>query len=307
MSGQTWLVTGATGFLGRHVLDCLSRDSSIRVVVAVRTAPAIPVKAENCLTIPDDSPESWESVIERARPNVILNIAGRTPPADASAMVRDNVELVRTLIRTLERLGAPVRFVQCGSAAELGNVPVERLPADESIVPAPETEYGRSKWAATRIVLAANSPVEPIIGRLFNVIGPGQPSGQVFGRYAREFGSTRRGSEKFWIVPGIASKRDFIDVRDCASALIALAHEGQSGRMYHIGRGGSRSVGDGLELLARLCGIDARFSDDSNGVPSGPVDSVADIRRIVSETSWRPTVSFEQSIEDLWREMTDIG
>ncbi len=85
--------------------------------------------------------------------------------------------------------------------------------------------------------------------------------------------------------------------------MIALALRGQAGLIYHVGTGRSQRVGDGLERLIRQSArsVEVRV-DPSLQSRRGPADSCADIDRIVSHTGWHPTVSWEQSLADLWRE-----
>jgi GDP-4-dehydro-6-deoxy-D-mannose reductase len=86
-----------------------------------------------------------------------------------------------------------------------------------------------------------------------------------------------------------------------ARALIALAVRGRPGLVYHVGTGRSRRVGDGLEHLIRLSGRDVVVEvDPARAARRGPVDSRADIRRIEAHTGWRPEISWEQSLADLW-------
>lgn len=301
MNAATWLLTGSTGFVGRHVVRELAGNASVRVVGAGRAAQARDELLADYVTLTPDSVDAWVAIFRRFAPAVVVHLAGRTPPADRATLVRDNVELTGVILEALVRVGKPVRFVHCGSAAELGDVPVDHLPVAETFEPNPVTDYGRTKWDATRLVLNSSDPIEPVVGRIFNVFGPGQPANQVFGRYAREFLATGQKRDEPWIVGGLSNRRDFVDVRDAARTLIALGLEGKTGCVYHIGTGVSRSVGEGLAILARLAGIRQQFLDDEPAA-KGPVDSFADIGRIRHDTGWLPLVTFEQSIDDLWRE-----
>ncbi len=304
MIAENWIVTGANGFVGRHVVRELARDSTVRIVGAGRANQARNDFFAEYVMLEPNSVEAWAAQFRRFAPAVVLHLAGRTPPADADTLARDNVELTRDILAALEMAGSPVRFVHCGSAAELGEVPLDRLPVDESFVPNPSTDYGRTKWEATRLVLNARAPIESVVGRIFNVIGPGQPANQVFGRFSQALAVPQMNPEQTWVVAGLTYRRDFVDVRDAARALITLGREGKTGCVYHIGRGVSRSVGEGMAILAQAAGIEGRFVEDQSA-GKGPADSVADILRILQDTTWRPFISFEQSVTDLWQEVAD--
>jgi GDP-4-dehydro-6-deoxy-D-mannose reductase len=227
---------------------------------------------------------------------VIFHLAGKTPPAEADVLDRANRLATVCLLDALKSIGRPVRVIVAGSAAELGSVPVEDLPVGEDYPCRPETDYGRSKLAATEAALAIEPPVEAIVARLFNPIGPGMPEDQSLGRFAMLLGN---GTGPATLQVGsLIPRRDFIDVRDVAEALLALALRARPG-LYHVGTGQSRSVGEGLEALIGLSGREVRVEVDHTRA-SGPSDSRADIRRIHAETGWLPRVSFEQSVVDLW-------
>jgi nucleoside-diphosphate-sugar epimerase len=142
-----------------------------------------------------------------------------------------------------------------------------------------------------------------MVARVFNPIGPGTPPTQAFGRFADRL--TDPDADPLCLVVGdLEARRDFIDVRDVARAMISLALHGHPGLAYNVGTGRSRTVAEGLERLIQLSGRTVRVSVDSalKG-RRGPVDSRANIDRIMTHTDWEPTISWEQSLDDLWREV----
>ena len=138
-----------------------------------------------------------------------------------------------------------------------------------------------------------------MVARVFNPIGPGTPATQAFGRFADRL--TDPDADPLNLVVGdLDARRDFIDVRDVASAMIALALRGHAGHVYNVGTGQSRPVREGLERLIELSGRTVRVSvDPALQSRRGPVDSRANIDRIVSHTGWQPAISWEQSLDDL--------
>src|SRR5437763_16169870 len=97
------------------------------------------------------------------------------------------------------------------------------------------------------------------------------------------------------------ARRDFIDVRDVAGALLAVSESGKPGRVYHVGSGRSQRVGDGLARLIELSGRDVSVEvDPSIARLRGPADSRADVRRIAAETGWSARIPWDQSIDDPW-------
>jgi nucleoside-diphosphate-sugar epimerase len=145
--------------------------------------------------------------------------------------------------------------------------------------------------------------LDVVAARLFNPIGPGLPASQAFGHFARTLAAP--GPDPVVLPVGdLEARRDLLDVRDAAGAIVALASEGRPGTLYHVGSGRSVRMGDGLELLICLSDRDVRVEVDPARIsPRAPRDSRADIRRIVEHIQWRPTLSWEQSLRDLWADL----
>ena len=291
-----WLVTGGSGFLGRHVIDALAPEGDV-IALGRRCPPGWDPR--RFLVADLERPETIERALESVQPDRVIHAAGKTPPADSDQLYRSNTCATRNLIQALEGQGRAIRLVIVGSAAELGPVKVEDLPVGDDYPCRPVDGYGLSKWLATVAGLSARPPLEVVVARVFNLIGPGQPTSQVFGRFAARLRSAEPGP---MVVGDLEARRDFIDVRDVARALVALALSGQAGEVYHVGTGQSHRVRDGLDRLIRSSGrrMEVRVEPGRRG-PSSPRDSRADIKRLVTDTGWRPRIEWERSLGDLWR------
>jgi nucleoside-diphosphate-sugar epimerase len=305
-----WLITGATGFVGRYVLDAvkagvegLARSETEVVALGRRCPLGWPERSFVAADLNDTA--SLRQAVQTISPDFVVHTAGRTPPALDEELYRANFWATIHLLGALRTIKKPLRVVLSGSAAELGPVDAANLPVDEAYRCQPDSAYGRSKWLATNAGLAEKAPLDVLVGRVFNAIGPGTPTSQAFGQFADRL-SDLDPDPLSLRVGDLESRRDFIDVRDVARAMIALALRGRAGLIYHVGTGRSQRVGDGLERLIRQSArsVEVRV-DPSIQSRRGPADSCADIDRIVSHTGWHPTVSWEQSLVDLWREAQD--
>jgi nucleoside-diphosphate-sugar epimerase len=307
-----WLITGGTGFLGRHVLDAIKAGAEglvradTEVVALGRRCPAgWPEQSFFAVDLNDTA--RLRQAIQSISPDFVIHTAGRTPPAPDEELYRSNFWATLHLLDALRAVRKALRLILSGSAAELGSVPPEQLPVNESYSCQPDNAYGRSKWFATRAGLAQSAPLEVLVGRVFNPIGPRTPGTQALGQFADRLSDPDPDPDPLKLRVGdLEARRDFIDVRDVALAMIAIALRGQAGRIYHVGTGESHRVGDGLERLIRLSGRSVEVGvDPSLERRRGPADSCADINRIVSDTGWRPSISWEQSLADLWGEARD--
>ena len=295
-----WLVTGGSGFLGRHVLRALelAPPGASEVLALGRSLPPR-WPAGRFLRADLEDREGLAKAVAALAPAVVIHAAGRTPPAEPGEFLRGNTQATHNLLNALRLAKRPVRVVVVGSAAELGPVPVEALPVDEEYPCRPADAYGLSKWQATVDALASPPPVEAIVARVFNPIGPGLPTSQAFGRFAAALAAP--GPDPLRLaVGGLDARRDFIDARDVAAALIALALRGRAGEVYHVGTGRSHRVGEGLDRLIRHSGRAVEVIPE-DGV-KGPADSRADIDKITAETGWAPRIGWDESLADLWED-----
>jgi GDP-4-dehydro-6-deoxy-D-mannose reductase len=275
------------------------------VVLGRRCPPGWPEGAFAPVDLTDVA--QTRTAIERIAPDVVIHTAGRTPPAPDEELYRMNFWATLHFLSALRLLRKTVRVVLSGSAAELGPVEDGHLPVNESYACDPVDSYGRSKWLATKGGLSECSPLEVMVARVFNPIGPGTPASQALGRFASSLAEHTQGPLDL-AVGDLDSRRDFIDVRDVARGMVELALRGRPGLVYHVGTGRSQRVGDGLDRLAQLSGHSIRVSVDSALYRRrGPTDSRADIDRITTHTSWRPLISWEQSLVDLWSSARDAS
>lgn len=304
MSGQRCLVTGSTGFLGRAVMDQLSARPEMEVIRLVRSGHPL-AGSRGCITFENHSLDDLTRQLLTVQPDVVLHLAGRTPPATEQELEKANAGLTRELLYGLAKLDKPVRFIHAGSAAELGEVPVNKLPVDETYKPTPLTPYGKSKWAATQQVLNAGSNITPVVARVFNIIGPGQATTQAFGRYACDLLRHMSSDTLKLKAMGLEHKRDFVDIRDAAGAFILLAENPRTKGIYNVASGQSRAVGEGVEILIELSGKKVHIVESRELEAHGPTDSRANITKIIDETGWRPVITMEQSLADFWNELVN--
>jgi GDP-4-dehydro-6-deoxy-D-mannose reductase len=292
-----WAVTGGSGFLGRHLLARLDDRVDRRVVALGRRCPE-GWPSDRFVGVDLERGSDLVAAIASVKPDVVIHAAGRTPPAEAEALYRGNLVPTLLLLDALRGLGRTTRVVLVGSAAEYGPLPVEDLPVNEDQACRPVGPYARGKWLASVAGLSEGPPLEVVVGRVFNPIGPGMPPSQAFGRFAALLADADCHE---LVVGDLDARRDFVDARDVAEALVSLAERGQAGRAYPIGTGLSRRVGDGLDHLLRRCGRPILVHSAS--VRQGPSDSRADTRRLEADTGWRPSIAFERSLDDLWDEV----
>lgn len=173
MTAQKVLITGATGFVGSHVVDHLVRGGhSIRALVRATsdTRGLAEAGAELVTGGLHDAASLGEAVREV---DVIIHLAAVTHARSAAEFHRVNETGTRDLVAAaLEGKPTPTRFVYLSSLAAAGpshgGTPIE--PEHE---PRPITAYGRSKLGGEHACLEAGSGFEVVVLRAPVVYGPG--------------------------------------------------------------------------------------------------------------------------------------
>ncbi len=150
------LVTGATGFVGSHLVEAL-RSGGHEVAALVRTpGKAATLAALGVEQVPGQLGDPGALVRAVEGRDTIFHVAGLTAALDETEYLRGNRDGTRAVLQAAERAGAP-RFVYVSSMAAAG--PSARgTPLAGHEPSAPVTAYGRSKLAAEQLVRATRLP-----------------------------------------------------------------------------------------------------------------------------------------------------
>lgn len=233
------LLTGATGFLGRHIAVAATSWEMTRVTRALQ--PSAP--DEVALGPSPWSQLDFAKVLHQAQPDMVLHCAGATHSANVRACIDTNVLLAAELLAAAAELPKPPRIILIGSAAEYGNVPMDAQPVVETHPCVPRTDYGVAKHAQSLLGLAAAMRGQPVlVARLFNPVGVGMPAGLALSSFAQRIAEA--GPNSALRVGDLSAQRDFIDVGEAARLLLYLASMPDwpwplvnicSGRAYRLG------------------------------------------------------------------------
>ncbi len=135
--------------------------------------------------------------------------------------------------------------------------------------------------------------------RYHNVYGPGMPRDTPYAGVAAIFTSALRRGEAPRVFEDGGMRRDFIHVRDVASATVAALEGHDSGvRAYNVGSGTPRTVGDMAAELARA--LDGPAPVITGEFRLGDVRHItADSARLRDELGWAPAVEFRDGVGEL--------
>ena len=209
-------VTGATGFLGRHVRAALS-NADIELVVHART-PGPDEKASGGRTFFDLAAAARDGFSRLGCPDVVIHLAWGGLPNYLSPRHLD-VELPaqQRFLHGLVASGLK-RLVVTGTCFEYG---MQSGRLHEDMPPQPSNPYGVAKNSLhqTLETLSARTPFDLRWLRLFYLYGRGQAATSL---YAQFQAAVARGDKAFDMSPG-DQQRDFMRVEDAAAAIAAIA------------------------------------------------------------------------------------
>jgi GDP-4-dehydro-6-deoxy-D-mannose reductase len=264
------LVTGASGFIGRHLCAALTARG-------VAVTPFGRIKGD---------PASWSldrlvETLKRSQPDILFHLAGATT-GDLSTLRSANVELTRRLLAAVAALDNRLRVVVAGSAAEYGPVQTADGELLETAACAPMSDYGVSKLEQTTLALTwGQSNGEVVVARIANPVGAGMPETLAVGSFYAQVRALPQvgGVLK---VGDLASARDFIAVGDTAAQLIALAQiPAAAGHIVNVCSGRPTPVGAFVEALRAISGKDFAVEVDSARVrPGSPAVLYSSSRRL---------------------------
>ncbi len=230
------LVTGATGFIGRALVNyLLQAGARVTCLVRAHSLPQFPEnKSLSLLVVDSFTPENVRLVLAKKSFEYVFHLAayGVNPQqVEPLEMLHSNVDATIALLA--EAKNWPLKgFIYTGSCAEYGVIPQSQL-VDEDHVLKPVTLYGASKAAAGTYALAFASQYQlPFVYlRLFGVYGPGEAQYRLM-PYLIDLLSKKQSVD---LSPG-NQVRDFLYIDDVIQALItaALLQNNLTQRIYNI-------------------------------------------------------------------------
>lgn len=302
------LVTGASGFVGGHLLQEL-RDAGHEVWGSVQRPDQIPSLGVPGVVLNLDEPESIHQALERVAPDGVVHLAGLASPhiCNTRPETANRVNFLGTLrlLEACKARGRETRVLLAGSATVYGRVHETELPLRESIPPRPSDAYSLSKGAQELLAGVYGNPVEVVATRPFNHTGPGQSADFALPAFARQLARIEAGRQEPVLKVGdLSPARDFLHVRDVARAYRILLECGEAGNVYNICSGVGRSMREWLDLLVAQTRVPVRVEIDPFRVfAQGNPRLVGDNSRLRA-LGWEPRVDPEAMVAELlehWR------
>ncbi|WP_128564592.1 GDP-mannose 4,6-dehydratase [Methylobacterium crusticola] len=312
------LITGAGGFVGRHLVAALrpALGAGARIVAVGREAPAAGPQVEaGILDVTD--PGAVLDLVRRVRPTCLVHLAAITHVQEARRDVAStwtvNVQGTLTLAEAVRREAPEARFLFVSSSEIYGNTfrVLAGRPAAEEAALDPANPYAATKAAADLMVgELARSGLDAVRLRPFNHTGAGQAEPFVIPAFAAQVARIEAGRQEPVIrVGNLDAERDYLHVRDVVDAYVRViglpAGAYAPGLALNIASGTPRRIGDALAHLLDQARVSIRVEVDPERYrPNETPRAVGDATRARALLGWEPTTSWPAMIDDVlaeWR------
>jgi nucleoside-diphosphate-sugar epimerase len=269
------LVTGATGFIGRHLVTAL-------------TAQGVEVRAHS-----QRVGDIAGAALECEKVSHVFHLAARTFVPDSWAspaeFYRTNVQGTVNVLEFCRRTGASLTFL---SSYVYGR-PL-RLPIAEDHPLQPYNPYSHTKILAEEVVAfyVGTFGIQAAVIRPFNIYGPGQAATFLIPEIVRQVLDP---SCDAVLVEDAEPRRDYLYIDDLVALLIASWRRNVAG-VYNAGAGSSVSVEEIVREILLQAGVSRPLQSASRRRPNEVMDVVADIAASKREMMWAPQTSLAEGL-----------
>lgn len=292
------LVTGASGFIGRHCLPLLA-DREYEVFAVARQTSTNPPGVRWCKADLLDESQT-KALLAEVRPSHLLHLAWYTEHGkfwrapDNFAWVRASM----TLLEAFHHAGGQ-RFVQAGTCAEYDWRAGHCLEYETALLPS--TEYGTCKNALQQLTAAyaAGTGMSGAWGRIFHLYGPHENPARLVPYVIT---ALLRGQEA--LCTHGEQVRDFMHAQDTASAFVSLLDSRVEGPV-NIGSGQAIALKEVIGIIADHLQCPQLVKLGAVASSSDPPRLTPEVARLRDEVRWSPSFTLRRGLAQTiawWRD-----
>jgi GDP-4-dehydro-6-deoxy-D-mannose reductase len=293
------LVTGAAGFVGRHLGAALSAAGHDVLEMGAHDTPG---------ALDVTQAASVSAVLGGARPDAIVHLAALSSVAQShrepSRTFAVNALGTINLLAGMRDACPKARLLVIGSGEVYGR-PAPGAPVREDAPLAPLSPYAVSKVAAEAAALQFHRSygLDVVCVRPFNHLGAGQAPHFVVPSFAAQIAKIRRHQAPPVLRTGdLAPVRDFLHVEDVIAAYLLLLRSGRAGEVYNVASGEGRTIRSLLDEMLELAGVAAAVEADPALIRPVEIPTLVGDAGRLRALGWLPKRHVRDALGDVLRE-----
>jgi len=303
------LVTGASGFIGSHLVELLVAQGQIVYALRRRVNDVTPSgNGLTFLTCDILDREGLFKLVADIRPDTVFHLAAQSSPKvsweDPEKTFRTNVFGTLYLLDAIRATDVRPVIEVVGSSSEYAPTP-NGEPIREEDPLEPSSPYALSKITQDKLcVLHVKAYGMHIVRvRPFFIIGP-RKTGDVTSDLARGIVAIEQGLKTTLKLGNLASVRDFLGIGDALSAFQLIAERGKPGEVYNVCSGSGYEVSEILRRLVALAQKPiATEQDESLLRPLDEPVKIGDNEKL-RKLGWKQAQPVDETLHDIlnyWR------
>jgi GDP-4-dehydro-6-deoxy-D-mannose reductase len=306
------LITGASGFVGRHLIEHFVEHEPDAEILGISRTPAhsawdepAPVLRKNIQYVQLNMLNAIELgyVLRLFSPDWVVHLAAHSSVGrswqDPIGSFANNTSIFLNLVEKIRELGLHSRILSVGSSEQYGN---STRPLSEDDDLRPNSPYAVARVAQEMLskIYAQSYGLHVVMTRSFNHVGPRQRDAFAIPSLAKQLVTAKRLGHQSVRVGNLSVIRDFVDVRDVARAYHALLLRGRSGEVYNVCTGLGYSLKVVVETMQAILGTNVELEVDPDRIRPTDCGAVVGFNgKITSETGWSPKIKLRESLEDV--------
>jgi len=309
-----YLITGFSGFVGKHFLEYLEKlHSPVSVLGVDIVSPDFGLNRLHHMQCDFEKMdlldrEGIEKSILQFQPNLILHLASYSSVAfswqNPVKSFQNNTNIFLNVLEAVHSVNTGIRILSVGSSEEYGDLAGGNTLFHEEDALHPVSPYAVARVTQEMLskVYAKGFGLDIVMTRSFNHIGPGQKEIFVIASFAKRLVEMKKeGAASPKLMTGdISLIRDFVDVRDVVRAYDGLLKKGQKGEIYNICRGVGYSLKELVQQMASILGMDVLTETDEKLIrPNDNKVIIGCNEKIKRDIGWTPEIPLRRSLEDV--------
>ena len=308
------LVTGADGFVGRHVVEqlveaghevsagCRPGGESPQSWLAPQARNAVmllPLEVSDSASVRGALGRPLDAIIHLAA--VASGSEARQDPGRAWVVnAAGTARLVDSAIALREATGVDPLVLVVSSAEVYGQGPAR--PRVETDPLCPQSPYAASKVGAEVAAMEAwrRVALRVVVARAFPHTGPGQMPLYVVPAFLQRLRAAKAAGSTQVPTGNLDPVRDLLDVRDVSRAYIGLIAHGVPGEAYNVARGEGVTLRELFRLLAEKLGAAVEPVPDPSLIRPGDLQYlVGDPGKLRRATGWSPRITLDRTLQEM--------